>query len=203
MEQSPFRLFRHHLSKPRRSCKSILHYWNRKVHLTNVGRGVVGLAAPDGQRCAAQNRPRSRYFGSCCPLTRIACLAREDSGWPAGYPARDREVADGDERRSYCHDLREYAYQGAGSFPERIALAQDEDSVSYRELAAHISKLIQLFEKRGLRAGDGIAQLSKNSIAAATVQLAAFVMGLRYTPLHPLGSREDHSHILADSAAPF
>jgi len=86
-------------------------------------------------------------------------------------------------------------------FPERIALAQDEDSVTYRELAAHISKLIQLLEKRGLRAGDGIAQLSKNSIAAATVQLAAFVMGLRYTPLHPLGSREDHAHILADSGS--
>ncbi|WP_316398725.1 AMP-binding protein [Bradyrhizobium sp. 33ap4] len=84
-------------------------------------------------------------------------------------------------------------------YPDRIALVQDDQRLSYRELASQISQLMQAFEQRGLHAGDGIAQLSRNSIAAASVQLAAFAMGLRYTPLHPLGSREDHAHILADS----
>jgi fatty-acyl-CoA synthase len=86
-------------------------------------------------------------------------------------------------------------------FPDRVALVQDDTLVTYRQLAASISQMMQVFTKLGLRPGDGIAQLARNSICAATVQLASYVMGLRYTPLHPLGSQEDHAHILSDSEA--
>jgi fatty-acyl-CoA synthase len=47
--------------------------------------------------------------------------------------------------------------------------------------------------------GDAIAQLSPNCVDAALVQLAAWVYGLRYVPLHPLGSCDDHLFILNDS----
>src|SRR3546814_2970368 len=52
----------------------------------------------------------------------------------------------------------------------------------------------------GLRPGDGIAQLSTNSTTAAIIQLSAYALGLRYTPLHPRGALEDHAYILNDAA---
>jgi fatty-acyl-CoA synthase len=84
-------------------------------------------------------------------------------------------------------------------YPERLALADNISQLTYREVYAHISRLKQVFECLGLEPGDGISQLSPNTVDAALVQLAAWVCGLRYVPLHPMGSAEDHRFILEDS----
>jgi fatty-acyl-CoA synthase len=83
--------------------------------------------------------------------------------------------------------------------PQRVALVDDHVRLTYAETYSRISQLGQLFEASGLGCGDAIAQLSPNCVDAALVQLAAWAFGLRYVPLHPLGSPEDHLFILADS----
>lgn len=84
-------------------------------------------------------------------------------------------------------------------FPERIALVDGDERITYRDLARRISQIAQALTSLGLSRGDGIAQLSSNCAAAAIVQLSAYAMGLRYTPLHPLGAVDDHAYILGDA----
>ncbi|MGE0845889.1 MAG: AMP-binding protein [Flavobacteriaceae bacterium] len=84
-------------------------------------------------------------------------------------------------------------------FPDETALVEDSRSVSYRQLEAEIEGVSSAFHRMGLSAGDGIAQLSQNSVAAVVVQLAAYRCGLRFIPLHPMGSVEDHAYILDDA----
>lgn len=84
-------------------------------------------------------------------------------------------------------------------FPNRIALIDGSTSLSYRDLAAEISRVSQALKKLGLKRGDGLAQLSQNCAAAAITQLACYLLGLRYVPLHPLGSADDHAYILQDA----
>lgn len=84
-------------------------------------------------------------------------------------------------------------------FPDRTALIDGSTSLSYRELSAQISRMAQALKKLGLKRGDGLAQLSQNCTAAAVIQLACYLLGLRYVPLHPLGSADDHAYILQDA----
>src|SRR3546814_115491 len=85
-------------------------------------------------------------------------------------------------------------------FPDHIALADESGQLTYRELSERISQTSQAMLDLGLRPGDGIAQLSTNSTTAAIIQLSAYALGLRYTPLHPRGALEDHAYILNDAA---
>ncbi|HKU95872.1 MAG TPA: AMP-binding protein [Vineibacter sp.] len=88
---------------------------------------------------------------------------------------------------------------GLDRFPDRVALIDGAERVTYRDLKARVSQTGQALQRLGLRRGDGLAQLSNNRIAAVVTQLAAYLLGLRYTPLHPLGSPDDHAYILQDS----
>lgn len=103
--------------------------------------------------------------------------------------------ADHQKKTTYAQTLIE-ALDG---FPDRVALVDGAVQLTYRALAERISRIAQALTALGLRRGDGIAQLSSNCMEAATLQLTAYAMGLRYTPLHPLGSVEDHAYILHDS----
>jgi fatty-acyl-CoA synthase len=84
-------------------------------------------------------------------------------------------------------------------YPDRVALSDGHGQLTYAQVYARISQLGQVFESTGLAEGDALAQLSPNCVDAALVQLAAWTFGLRYVPLHPLGSVEDHLFILDDS----
>jgi fatty-acyl-CoA synthase len=84
-------------------------------------------------------------------------------------------------------------------FPERTALIDGSAILSYRDLSARISQVMRALKKLGLKRGDGLAQLSHNSAASAVTQLACYVLGIRYVPLHPLGSADDHAYILQDA----
>ncbi|WP_051953927.1 AMP-binding protein [Xenophilus azovorans] len=83
--------------------------------------------------------------------------------------------------------------------PERPALVQDGRCLSYGELRAAVRDMQDRLLSAGLARSDGIAQLSSNRIEAVIVQLAAFGLGLRYTPLHPMGSIDDHAYIVQDA----
>jgi fatty-acyl-CoA synthase len=71
--------------------------------------------------------------------------------------------------------------------------------VTYRELGARVYRTAQVFRECGLQPGDGITQISSNRIDAFVVSSAALINGIRYTPLHPLGSLDDQAFILEDA----
>ncbi len=86
-------------------------------------------------------------------------------------------------------------------FPDRVALIDGERSLTYREMAARVSRIVQALHARGIRRGDGLVQLATNRAEAPLVHYACYVAGIRYTPLHPLGSLDDHVFITGDAEA--
>jgi fatty-acyl-CoA synthase len=82
---------------------------------------------------------------------------------------------------------------------DRVAFVLDDQSITYREFGARVSGLVQALKARGMRKGDAIATLSSNRPEAVMVTVAAYLMGLRMTWMHPLASEDDHAYLLEDS----
>ena len=84
-------------------------------------------------------------------------------------------------------------------WPERVCLIDRAESVTYGELGARIARAIQALKALGLRHGDGFGLLAGNRIDAFVVMAAGFIAGFRYTPMHPLGSEDDHVYFLENA----
>jgi len=84
-------------------------------------------------------------------------------------------------------------------FADRPALADNQTRWSYADLGAASGRMIAVFRSMGLAKGDGIALLSSNRVETWAVVTAAAVMGLRYTPLHPLAAEDDQAFIVEDA----
>ena len=82
---------------------------------------------------------------------------------------------------------------------DRTAFVLDEQTMSYAQFGAALSQLVQALKARGLKRGDAIATLSSNRPEAFLVNAAGYLMGLRSTWMHPLGSEDDHAYLLEDS----
>ena len=93
-------------------------------------------------------------------------------------------------------DLIQRAIERGG---DRVAFILDDQKITYREFGSLLSRFIQALAERGVRKGDAIAALSSNRPEAFMASAAAFVMGLRITWMHPLGSEDDHAYLLEDS----
>lgn len=84
-------------------------------------------------------------------------------------------------------------------FAEQPAIADGTVSWTYREVGEATARMIAVFKSLGLRAGSALAILASNRAEVLPAMLAANLMGMRYTPLHPLASAEDLAHIVADA----
>ena len=84
-------------------------------------------------------------------------------------------------------------------FSDLAAVADDRISWTYRQFSEHIARAVGVFKSLGLTRGDGVALLCGNRLEALTVQYAAVLMGLRYTALHPLASKDTHAAIVLDA----
>jgi fatty-acyl-CoA synthase len=84
-------------------------------------------------------------------------------------------------------------------FADRPAIADARTRWTYRELADAAARLVSLFRGIGLGKGDAVALLATNRAETWAVVVAAAVMGLRYTPLHPLAAEDDHAFIVDDA----
>ena len=80
-------------------------------------------------------------------------------------------------------------------YADRPAMADNRTRWTYRELGDAAARMISVFRALGLRTGDGVALLATNRVETWAVVTAAAVMGLRYTPLHPLAAEDDHAFI--------
>ena len=86
-------------------------------------------------------------------------------------------------------------------YADRPAIADNRTRWTYRELGDAAARMIAVFRALGLRKGDGVALLATNRVETWAVVTAAAVMGLRYTPLHPLAAEDDHAFIVDDAEA--
>ena len=84
-------------------------------------------------------------------------------------------------------------------YGDRPAIADGQIRWSYRELGDAIGRFITLFRSVGLRRGNALSILSGNRAESWAAIAAAMVMGLRYTPLHPLAAEDDHAFIIEDA----
>ena len=90
--------------------------------------------------------------------------------------------------------------QGLRRWPERDAIVDAGGlSLSYAELEQRIWRTARALRDAGLKAGDGVAQLAANRVDTFVTMAAVLGNGMRYTPLHPLGSLDDQLFILGDA----
>jgi fatty-acyl-CoA synthase len=86
-----------------------------------------------------------------------------------------------------------------GRFKHRPAIADDRIQWSYGELANVIGRFIAVYKSIGLKKGDALSILSANRAESWAAICAAMIMGVRYTPLHPMASEDDHLFIIEDA----
>ncbi len=84
-------------------------------------------------------------------------------------------------------------------FGERDALGDDVKRWTYSQLADRVARLTTLFRSLGLKKGNAVSVLSGNRVESWAVIATAAIMGMRYTPLHPLAAEDDHAFIMEDA----
>jgi fatty-acyl-CoA synthase len=91
------------------------------------------------------------------------------------------------------------ALEALGEYGDRIALSYRGRDLRYRELLDDVHRTARALRRHGLTRGDGLVLVAGNRPAAFTIRLAAYLLGLRFTPLVP-GSA-DPSFVAADADA--
>jgi len=99
-------------------------------------------------------------------------------------------------RPRYLPDLLIAALERNG---DRPAVHIDGELRTAAQLRDEISRVVQAFAAEGIVQGDGVATLSKNRVEVLHSMGAVQVSGCRNTPLHPLGSLDDHAYVLEDA----
>ena len=90
--------------------------------------------------------------------------------------------------------------QGLRRWPDRDAIVDaDGLSLTYAQLEERIWRIARVLRDAGLQAGDGVAQLAANRVDTFATMAAVLANGMRYTPLHPMGSLQDQLFILGDA----
>ena len=86
-----------------------------------------------------------------------------------------------------------------GKHDERPCLYLGGETASYKEVRHRVSQYAQALIEKNIKAGTRVALLSANCPDVVFFNLAAYTVGCCVTPLHPLGSFEDHAYIVNDA----
>ncbi len=84
---------------------------------------------------------------------------------------------------------------------EALAFACGTETFTYGQCLEQLSQFLQALTAMGLRRGDAFACLSGNRVEAYLATSAASLLGVRVANLHPMGSLDDHEHLLRDFEA--
>ncbi len=84
-------------------------------------------------------------------------------------------------------------------YADRPAIGDGTTFWSYRDLADSIGRFITVYRGLGLTKGAAVSVLASNRVESWGAQCAALIMGMRYTPLHPLAAEDDHAFIVEDA----
>jgi fatty-acyl-CoA synthase len=99
-------------------------------------------------------------------------------------------------RPQFLPDLLIAALERGG---DRPCLVIGDRVLTAHEMRNEISRYVQAYRARGIAGGDGIATLSKNRPEVLCSMGATMVSACRSTPMHPLGSLDDHAYVLDDA----
>jgi len=83
--------------------------------------------------------------------------------------------------------------------PDRPAVYLDDQVLTGAEVRDEVSRYSQALQSVGVGRGSAVSVLAKNRPEVLFNSGAAMVTGCRTTPLHPLGSLEDHAYVLTDA----
>lgn len=84
-------------------------------------------------------------------------------------------------------------------FGDRPAIADGRVRWTYKEFGDVVARFITLFRSLGLKKGSALSILTSNRAEGWAAICAALVMGVRYTPLHPMAAEDDHAFIIEDA----
>jgi fatty-acyl-CoA synthase len=82
---------------------------------------------------------------------------------------------------------------------DKPVLFLGDTTLTGRQLADRMSQYIQAFEALGAGTGATVAVLSLNRPEVLMMAGASQTQGFRRTPLHPMGSLDDHAYVLSDA----
>ena len=86
--------------------------------------------------------------------------------------------------------------EGLNRFNDEPCLYLGESVASYRDVREQTSQLVQALQSKGLGVGSRVAVISANRPEVLSNIAAMQLTGCIGTPLHPLGSLEDHAYVL-------
>jgi fatty-acyl-CoA synthase len=92
--------------------------------------------------------------------------------------------------------MPELLARALNQYDDRPAVRLGDEIVTYRGYREQVSCWSQAFKALGLKAGDPISVISRNRVEVLYATGASMMSGLRGTPLHPLGSLDDHAYVL-------
>ncbi|PAL24215.1 AMP-binding protein [Sphingopyxis sp. GW247-27LB] len=97
--------------------------------------------------------------------------------------------------------LGQIAIDAIARYPDRPMISDGKTIWTYRDLGHAIGRYMTALRGMGVERGEGIAVLSANRVEPWALLCAANLMGIRYTPMHPMAAEDDHVHIVEDSGA--
>jgi fatty-acyl-CoA synthase len=86
--------------------------------------------------------------------------------------------------------------EGLNRYNDEPCLFLGDKVASYREVRESTSQLVQALQSKGLGIGSRIAVISANRPEVLSNIAAMQIAGCIGTPLHPLGSLDDHAYVL-------
>ena len=82
---------------------------------------------------------------------------------------------------------------------DKPAVYLGDTVLTARQVRDEISRYIQALESKGLGKGSPVAILALNRPEVLFNMGAGMLLGCRSTPLHPMGSLDDHAYVLEDA----
>jgi fatty-acyl-CoA synthase len=82
---------------------------------------------------------------------------------------------------------------------DKPAVYLGDTVLTARQVRDEISRYIQALESKGLGKGSPVAVLALNRPEVLFNMGASMLLGCRTTPLHPMGSLDDHAYVLEDA----
>ena len=97
--------------------------------------------------------------------------------------------------------LADHAVREAERVPDRVAVIEGGQSVTYGQVLSEAYRLVGAFNALGLQAGDVISFQLPNWIETVAINVAAALAGLIVNPIVPIYRESEVRYILADSRA--
>ncbi len=88
---------------------------------------------------------------------------------------------------------------GLNRYDDRPFVFLGDDVITYKDVRERTSRFVQALQSKGVQKGSRVALISANRAEVLFQIFANMSIGVVYTPLHPMGSLDDHAYVLEDA----